>query len=52
MTASSEHGTLVETRPQAGTGRKAMHPSRRRLAWIWTHRLGDWLRLQLWSWTL
>lgn len=23
---------------------------RERLAWIWTHRLFDWLRLQAWSW--
>ena len=23
---------------------------RRRLIWIWTHRLLDWLRLRLWSW--
>jgi hypothetical protein len=22
---------------------------RRRLLWIWTHELIDWLRLQLWS---
>lgn len=22
----------------------------RRLAWIWTHRLTDWLRLKLWTW--
>jgi len=24
---------------------------RRRLLWIWTHGLVDWLRLRLWSWT-
>ena len=23
---------------------------RRKLAWIWTHRLIDWLRLWVWSW--
>ena len=23
---------------------------RRKLVWIWTHNLGDWLRLWLWSW--
>ena len=22
----------------------------RRLIWIWTHRLTDWLRLKLWTW--
>ncbi|QPF74850.1 HlyD family efflux transporter periplasmic adaptor subunit [Roseateles sp. DAIF2] len=22
----------------------------RRLVWIWTHRMGDWLRLQAWQW--
>jgi len=25
---------------------------RRKLLWIWTHRLIDWLRLSLWSWRL
>ena len=24
--------------------------SERNLAWIWTHRLTDWLRLQIWFW--
>jgi hypothetical protein len=23
----------------------------RRLIWIWTHGMFDWLRLQLWNWT-
>ena len=23
---------------------------RRRLVWIWTHEMIDWLRLKLWSW--
>ena len=23
---------------------------RRRLIWIWTHQVIDWLRLKLWSW--
>jgi hypothetical protein len=22
----------------------------RSLLWIWTHRMVDWLKLQLWSW--
>ena len=24
---------------------------RRRLLWIWTHRMFDWLRLGAWSWS-
>ncbi len=27
-----------------------IHIERRKLAWIWTHRLVDWLRLWVWSW--
>ncbi len=27
-----------------------IHIERRKLAWIWTHRLIDWLRLWVWSW--
>jgi hypothetical protein len=23
---------------------------RRRLIWIWTHEIVDWLRLKLWAW--
>jgi hypothetical protein len=23
---------------------------RRKLIWIWTHELVDWLRLKLWAW--
>ena len=25
---------------------------RRSLAWIWTHRFTDWMRLKLWSWRI
>ena len=24
---------------------------RRKLLWIWTHKMTDWLRLKLWAWT-
>ncbi len=27
-----------------------VHVDRRRLVWIWTHALVDWLRLSLWTW--
>ncbi len=45
--------SLVETpaflRPgMQGVGKIAI--GQRRLLWIWTHKLVDWLRLQLWSW--
>jgi multidrug efflux pump subunit AcrA (membrane-fusion protein) len=44
----------VESAPGAirpgmeGVGK--IHVGKRRLLWIWTHRLMDWLRLQWWSW--
>jgi multidrug resistance efflux pump len=45
--------SLVETpeflRPgMQGVGK--IEIGQRRLLWIWTHKLVDWLRLQLWSW--
>ena len=45
--------SLVETpaflRPgMQGVGKITI--GERRLLWIWTHKLVDWLRLQLWSW--
>ncbi|MGB5276646.1 MAG: HlyD family efflux transporter periplasmic adaptor subunit [Gammaproteobacteria bacterium] len=45
--------SLIETpeflRPgMQGVGKIAI--GERRLLWIWTHKLVDWLRLQLWSW--
>ena len=30
------------------TGETRVHIEKRRLAWIWTHRLTDWVRLKLW----
>jgi hypothetical protein len=27
-----------------------IHVEERRLAWIWTRTLTDWVRLRLWSW--
>jgi RND family efflux transporter MFP subunit len=32
------------------TGVGKIHVEERRLAWIWTRSLSDWLRLKLWSW--
>jgi biotin carboxyl carrier protein len=29
-----------------------IHAGRRSLAWIWTHRLTDWMRLTFWSWRI
>jgi hypothetical protein len=31
-----------------GIGKIAI--DRRKLIWIWTHELIDWLRLKLWAW--
>jgi len=31
-----------------GVGRITL--GERKLAWLWTHRLFDWLRLAAWSW--
>jgi len=27
-----------------------VHVGERKLVWIWTHSLFDWLRLNIWSW--
>lgn len=40
---------LAELRPGM-EGIAKVEIDRRRLLWIWTHDLADWLRLQLWSW--
>ncbi len=42
-------GTAPALRPgMEGIGK--VHVDRRRLVWIWTHALVDWLRLSLWTW--
>ncbi len=44
LTQASEH-----LRPgMEGVGKITV--DRRKLIWIWTHEMGDWLRLQLWRW--
>ena len=43
------HESSQQLRPgMEGTGKIVVGP--RRLIWIWTHTLVDWLRLKLWSW--
>jgi hypothetical protein len=43
------HESSQQLRPgMEGTGKIVVGP--RRLIWIWTHTLVDWLRLTLWSW--
>jgi RND family efflux transporter MFP subunit len=47
--------TLVGAAPPLRPGMQGiakLDAGERRLAWIWTHGLVDWLRLRLWSWTL
>ena len=42
-------GTHERLRPgMEGVGK--IEIERRRLIWIWTHRLVNWLRLTLWTW--
>lgn len=42
-------GAATSIRPgMEGIGK--IHVDRRKLAWIWTHPLIDWLRLSLWTW--
>lgn len=41
--------SVLPLRPgMEGVGKIAV--GERRIAWIWTHRLLDWLRLQVWNW--
>jgi len=43
------HESTQQLRPgMEGTGKIVVGP--RRLIWIWTHSLVDWLRLALWTW--
>ena len=42
-------GAASSIRPgMEGIGK--IHVDRRKLAWIWSHALIDWLRLSLWTW--
>lgn len=47
--ARIDGGKLPQLRPgMEGVGKVAV--GERRLLWIWTHELGDWLRMALWRW--
>ena len=47
--AALEAGAGVRLRPgMEGVGK--IEIERRKLVWIWTHSLTDWIRLQIWSW--
>lgn len=44
---------LEQANPRLRPGMEGVgkiHVDERKLVWIWTHSLTDWLRLQLWSW--
>jgi hypothetical protein len=42
-------GGIEKLRPgMEGVGK--IHVERRRFAWIWTHKIGHWLRMWVWSW--
>ncbi len=48
-------GTLAGLPPSVQPGLQGIakiQAGRRSLAWIWTHRFTDWLRLTLWSWRI
>ena len=43
------HGTIAQLRPgMEGVGK--IEVEKRKLFWIWTHKLEHWLRMWLWSW--
>jgi hypothetical protein len=42
-------GGVEKLRPgMEGIGK--IHVERRKLGWIWTHKIGHWLRMWVWSW--
>jgi multidrug resistance efflux pump len=46
---ASAQGGIEKLRPgMEGVGK--IHVERRRLIWIWTHKIGHWLRMWVWSW--
>jgi RND family efflux transporter MFP subunit len=46
---ASVQGGIEKLRPgMEGVGK--IHIERRNLAWIWTHKIGHWLRMWVWSW--
>ncbi|HEU4644079.1 MAG TPA: HlyD family efflux transporter periplasmic adaptor subunit [Burkholderiales bacterium] len=46
---ASAQGGVERLRPgMEGVGK--IQIERRRLAWIWTHKIGHWLRMWVWSW--
>jgi multidrug resistance efflux pump len=46
---ASAQGGIERLRPgMEGVGK--IQVDRRRLAWIWTHKIGHWLRMWVWSW--
>jgi hypothetical protein len=46
--ANLEHRDMRLRPGMEGVGK--IHVDERRLVWIWTHTLTDWVRLWLWSW--
>ncbi|MGL6047526.1 MAG: hypothetical protein ACRC02_13800, partial [Vogesella sp.] len=46
-------GVLATRNPTLRPGMDGVakvHVGERKLVWIWTHSLFDWLRLNIWSW--
>ena len=61
VSVSEEGSNFFEVEAELGEAKNRLRPGmegfgkidvdRRRLIWIWTHRLVDWVRLTVWSWT-
>jgi len=60
VSVSEEGRNCFEVEAELGQAKSRLRPGmegygkididRRRLIWIWTHRLVDWVRLRVWSW--
>jgi RND family efflux transporter MFP subunit len=60
VSVSEEGRNFFEVEAELGAAKSRLRPGmegfgkvdvdRRRLIWIWTHRLVDWARLRIWSW--